>query len=150
MSLEKAMRDKMIAALKSGDKESKQVYSNILDALKKEAKALLAEELSYEQEVTVIKRMIKQINESILKCPASRPDILEKLEFEKAIISEYMPKQMDEDEIRGVISDVLKELGIDTPNIKDKGKIMKELMPRVKGKADGKLVNEVLGSMMVK
>ena len=55
---------------------------------------------------------------------------------------------MDEEEIRVVIQEVLKELGIETPTNKDKGKIMKQLMPQVKGKADGKLVNQVLGSMM--
>ena len=47
-----------------------------------------------------------------------------------------------------VITEVLGELGISQPTAKDKGKIMKNLMPRVKGKADGKLVNQVLGTMM--
>ena len=55
---------------------------------------------------------------------------------------------MDEAEIRAVAAEVLAGLGIETPTAKDKGKIMKELMPRVKGKADGKLVNQVHGSMM--
>ena len=53
---------------------------------------------------------------------------------------------MDEEEIRGVIAAVLEELEIAQPTAKDKGRIMKTLMPRVKGKADGALVNKVLGS----
>ena len=53
---------------------------------------------------------------------------------------------MDEAEIREVISAVLAELDIEKPTAKDKGRIMKTLMPRVKGKADGGLVNQVLGS----
>ena len=60
----------------------------------------------------------------------------------------YAPKMMDESEIKAVIEETLKELSIETPTAQDKGKIMKVLMPKVKGKADGKLVNQVLGSMM--
>lgn len=148
MSLDKTIRAEMIAALKRGDKEAKQVYSNILDALNKEAKALLVTELTPEQEVTVIKRMVKQISDSIDTCPADREETLAKLKFERDIIVSYMPKQMSEDEINAVISETLAELGIDTPTNKDKGKIMKVLMPKVKGKADGKLVNQLLANRM--
>lgn len=55
---------------------------------------------------------------------------------------------MDESEITTIIQSVLSNLGIDTPTAKDKGRIMKDLMPQVKGKADGKLVNQVLMSLM--
>ena len=51
---------------------------------------------------------------------------------------------MDADEIKAIISGVLSDLGIEAPTPQDKGKIMKELMPKVKGKADGKLVNSIL------
>ena len=63
-----------------------------------------------------------------------------------SVYSEFVPKLMGEDEIREVILAVLAELAIEKPTAKDKGKIMKTLMPRVKGKADGSLVNQVLGS----
>lgn len=55
---------------------------------------------------------------------------------------------MDKDAIEKVIKETLAELSIEKPTPKDKGAIMKTLMPKVKGKADGKLVNEVLASMM--
>ena len=55
---------------------------------------------------------------------------------------------MDEDKIREVINGVLAEMGIDSPTAKDKGKIMKVLMPKVKGKADGKLVNEIFTTFL--
>ena len=58
------------------------------------------------------------------------------------------PKMMSEEDIRAVISEVLAGLGITEPTGKDKGRIMKELMPKVKGKADGKLVNEIVAAMM--
>jgi uncharacterized protein YqeY len=138
------IRNEMVTALKNGDKERKQVYSGILDALTKEAKNLLVDNLTPEQEVQVIKRMLNQNRDSIENCPASRPEILEKLNFERAIIAQYMPQQMNEDEIKVVINEVLAELNITAPTKGDKGKIMKVLMPKVKGKADGKLVNETL------
>src|SRR5699024_5523186 len=65
-----------------------------------------------------------------------------------AVLEEYAPKMMSEDEIKAVISDVISGLGIEKPLPKDKGRIMKELMPKVKGKADGKLVNELVAGFM--
>ena len=138
------IRSEMVTALKNGDKERKQVYSGILDALTKEAKNLLVDNLTPEQEVQVIKRMLNQNRDSIENCPTSRPEILEKLNFERDIIAQYMPQQMNEDEIKAVINEVFAELDITAPTKGDKGKIMKVLMPKVKGKADGKLVNETL------
>ena len=55
---------------------------------------------------------------------------------------------MSEDEIKATIQSVLDELGITEPTGKDRGKIMKDLMPKVKGKADGKLVNQMFASML--
>ena len=60
-----------------------------------------------------------------------------------------MPEQMDEQQIRSAIESVLEALGIAEPSAKQKGVIMKELMPRVKGKADGKLVNQLLSTYFV-
>ena len=70
------------------------------------------------------------------------------MHFSISVLEEYAPKMMDEKEIRTVIEETLKELSIEAPTGKDKGNIMKALMPKVKGKADGKVVNEVLASMM--
>ena len=80
--------------------------------------------------------------------PSDRTDIIEECEFTIKVLEEYAPKMMDEAEIKSVIEGVLAELEISAPTPQDKGKIMKVLMPKVKGKADGKLVNTVLGSMM--
>ncbi len=80
--------------------------------------------------------------------PEDRTDLIEEAQKRLAVLEEYAPKMMDADEIKAVIQTVLSELGIETPTAKEKGKIMKELMPRVKGKADGKEVNQILASMM--
>ena len=147
MSMLNEIRAKMNEALKAGDKETKQVYSSILNALTGKAKALLVQELTPEQETEVIQKLVKQNKESIDTCPADRTDILQQLQFERDILVRYMPKQMDADEIRAVIGQVLTELNITAPTAKDKGRIMKNLMPLVKGKADGKMVNDILAAM---
>ena len=61
---------------------------------------------------------------------------------------EFAPEDMSVEQIKEVIASVLEELGLASPTAKDKGAIMKVLMPRVKGKADGKVVNETLASML--
>lgn len=147
MSMTKEIRTKMTDALKAGDKDTKNVYSAILNALTNKAKELLVTELSPEQEIEVIQKLVKQNKESIDTCPADRTEMLATLNFERNILLLYMPKQMDEAEIEAVIRGVLNDLGIETPTGKDKGRIMKNLMPLVKGKADGKLVNEVLAKI---
>lgn len=146
MSVMADVHIRMVNAMKAKDKQSKDAYSNILAALKAKAKELLVDELTDEQAAQVIVKMAKQNQESIDTCPADREDIMKTLQFERGIILRYMPEQMDESEIKTKISEVLFELGLTSPTAKDKGKIMKVLMPRVKGKADGKLVNTVLAT----
>ena len=80
--------------------------------------------------------------------PADRTEIIDDCRKRLAVLEQYAPKMMDETEIRDVISATLTEAGIDAPTPKDKGRIMKVLMPKVKGKADGKLVNDILTSFM--
>ena len=93
-------------------------------------------------------KMCKQIQETLDSCPPFRVDIKNQACYELAVLSAYAPTQMSTDEVKSVIQDVLTELGIEKPTPRDKGKIMKILMPRVKGKADGNLVNDILAEMM--
>ena len=80
--------------------------------------------------------------------PSDRTDIIDECKKRLAVLENYAPKMMDETEIKEVIASVLTKLEIETPVAKDKGRIMKELMPQVKGKADGSLVNQVLMGML--
>ena len=79
--------------------------------------------------------------------PADRTDVIEENRLRMSVYSEFAPKQMDEAEIAEVIRATLAELGIQTPTVKDKGRIMKTLMPKVKGKADGALVNKLVAAL---
>ena len=141
------IRGEMMAAMKARDKKRKDVLSMLLTALKNKA-IDKREDLTTEEEDQIILKQIKQTKETLEMTPADRTDIIEECEYTIKVLEEYAPKMMSEDEITAVIKEVLSERAIETPTAKDKGKIMKELMPRVKGKADGKVVNQVLASMM--
>lgn len=71
-----------------------------------------------------------------------RADLVAKEEAELAVLQEYLPEQLSPDEIRGIVQEVIEAVGASTAG--DIGKVMKELMPRLRGKADGKLVNEIV------
>lgn len=144
MSLENEFRKKMNDALKAGNKEEHSIYSSIVVAIVNKKKDLRVECLDEEQEIEVLTRMAKQNKESIDTCPKNRTDILDELIFERSILTKYLPEQMTEDEIVTVVNEVLSDIGIQNPTLKDRGKIMKVLMPRVKGRADGKIVNQIL------
>lgn len=141
------VRSAMMAAMKAKDKERKDALSALLTALKNKAIDKRAN-LTEEEETQVILKEIKQLKETIEMTPADRTDILAECNSRLAVLEEYAPKMMDEAEIKAVVSEVLTSLGLDAPTAKEKGKIMKELMPKVKGKADGKLVSEVVASFL--
>ena len=147
MSMIEDVRSAMVAAMKAGDKERKASLSFLLSSLKNKAIDKRAD-LTAEEEAQVVLKEIKQVKETLSLTPEDRTDIIAECEHRLAVLDEYAPKMMSEEDIRAVISEVLAGLGITEPTGKDKGRIMKELMPRVKGKADGKLVNQVLMGML--
>lgn len=141
------VRAAMVAAMKAKDKETKETLSVLLGALKNKAIDKRAD-LTEEEEIQVILKEIKQTKETLEMTPADRTDIIEECKNRIAVLEQYAPKMMDTEEIKAVITATLAEVGIEAPTAKDKGKIMKVLMPKVKGKADGKLVNEIFTSFL--
>ena len=142
MSKIEEVRSAMVAAMKAKDKDTKETLSALLAALKNKAIDKRAD-LTDEEEIQVIMKEIKQTKETLEMTPADRTDIIEECKKRLAVLEQYAPKLMDEAEIRATIEATLAEVGIENPTGKDKGKIMKVLMPKVKGKADGKLVNQI-------
>ena len=147
MSQTDEVRKAMVDAMKAKDKDTKDTLSLLLAALKNKAIDKRAD-LTEEEEVQVILKEIKQTKESLEMTPSDRTDMIEECKRRLAVLETFAPKMMDADEIKAVVESVLSDLGITAPTAKDKGRIMKELMPKVKGKADGKLVNEIVGSYM--
>ena len=146
MSKIDAVRAAMVEAMKAKDKARKDSLSMLLSALKN-AEINKREPLTEEEENAVVKKEIKQTQETYEMAPADREDIRSEAAARMAVYKEFAPEDMSAEQIREVISAVLSEMGIENPTAKDKGAIMKVLMPRVKGTAAGRLVNETLASM---
>lgn len=147
MSKEDTVRAEMVAAMKAHDKDRKESLSMLLSALKN-GRIDKREALTEAEEDAIIKKEIRQTQETIDLAPADRTDIIEPAKARIKVYSEFVPADLTAEEIRGIIAETIQELGLEAPTGADRGKIMKVLMPRVKGKADGKLVNETLGSML--
>lgn len=141
------IRAQMVAAMKDKDKERKDSLSMLLSALKNKAIDKRAD-LTEAEENEVIKKEIRQTKETMDSAPADREDIRSQCEKRLAVYKEFAPEDLSEDAIREIIKEVLRDLAIEKPTPKDKGKIMKELMPRVKGKAEGSVVNKIVGEFM--
>lgn len=143
MNKQELVRTEMIKAMKEKDKPKKETLSMLLAALKN-AEIDKMRVLSPEEEDAVVQKEIKQTKETLEMTPADRTDIIHQCNNRLAVLQQFAPQMMGEAEIEKVISDVLNDLGLNDPTKREKGKIMKVLMPQVKGKADGKLVNTIL------
>ncbi len=146
MSKIETVRAEMVNAMKNKDKERKEILSLLLAALKNVAIDKRAD-LTEEEENSVVLKEIKQLNVLLEQTPADRTDIIELCRYRIGVLEEFAPKMLNEEEIKELIAEVMQGLGIDAPAPSDKGKIMKELMPKVKGKADGKMVNQLVADM---
>ncbi len=139
----------MNEAAKAQDKMRLGVLRNILAQVKNKEIALIkrAEGLNDEEVIAVIKTMVKQCLDSVEQFKnGGRQDLVDKEEAELKILQSFLPPQLSRDEIKAVVSDVVNNLH--ASGVKDMGRVMKEVMPRLSGKADGKLVNEVVKEIL--
>lgn len=143
MSKIDTVRAAMMQAMKDKNKERKESLSMLLSALKNKVIDKRAD-LTEEEENAVVLKEIKQCQEAIDTAPAGREDVIQENTARIAVYQEFAPRMMDREEIAAVVDQVLAELNLSAPTAKEKGLIMKTLMPRVKGKADSALVNQVL------
>ena len=146
MSKIDVVRKAMMDALKAGDKPRKEALSLLLSALKAKNIDKRAD-LTEDEENAVVYKEIKEAKETLDTTPADRSDIIDECKLRISVWSEFAPARMDEDAIRAVIRETLAELGIDAPTVKDKGRIMKVLMPKLNGKAEGRLVNQLVSEV---
>ena len=147
MSKIDVVRKAMMDAMKAGDKPRKEALSLLLSALKAKAIDKRAD-LTEDEENAVVYREIKEAKETLDTTPADRADIIAECKLRIAVWCEFAPARMDEDAIRAVITETLAELGIAEPTAKDKGRLMKVLMPKLNGKAEGRLVNQLVGEVL--
>ena len=146
MSLMEQLTADMKAAMKQGQKERLSVIRLVRGAVR-QAEIDGKKTLTDDEVLGVIGKEVKMRRDSIEEfARGGRTDLVEKTQAEIEILMPYLPEQIGADEVRKIVEEVIAEVGAATP--KDRGKVMGALMPRVKGRADGKLVNEIVRSLL--
>ena len=143
MTFEKLHAD-MVVAMKAHDKERKGVISTLIADVKKAAiDAGKRDDIPEELVDQVILKSLKTAKEQLDTCPDERAELKAEYQFNYDVISKYAPKMMDAEEIREYLRTNFAEV-IATKN---KGQIMKVVMPALKGKADGKTINQIVAEL---
>lgn len=134
----------MIAAMKARDKARKESISALIQAVKKAGiDAGCREDIPEEMVNKVILKELKTVKEQIDSCPADRTDLKEEYQARYDVFNEYAPKLMSVDEVEAE----LKEKFADVLATGNKGQIMKMVMPAFKGRADGKVINQLVAKL---
>ena len=143
MQLETLQKD-MIAAMKAKDKERKDSISSLIGAIKKVAiDEKVREDIPEELVDRVILKEMKSVKEQIDTCPADRTELLAAYKARYALFEEYAPKMLSPEEVKAII---MKKFA-DVVATKNKGMIMKNVMGELKGKADGKVINQIVAEL---
>ncbi len=145
-NLKQKLSDELRDSMRKGDKLRVSVIRMLLASVKN-AEIEKRGELTEPEMLGVVGREVKKRNESIEAFSrGNRPELVEREEAELAILKGYMPTQLSEGEIRAAINEAVSETGAGA--MADKGRLMSVLMPRMKGRADGKLVNELVNQIL--
>jgi len=148
MSLKDRLTEDMKEAMKA--KESGKLKLSVIRMVKAAVKNQEIEkgrELNDDEVIQVLSREVKLRRDSIAEFEkANRPDTVETLHQEIAILMDYLPQQMTAEEILQLVKKTVAEVGAQSP--KDMGKVMGKIAPLTKGRADGKLVNEMVTKVL--
>jgi len=132
----------MKSALKNNDTLRRSTITMVRAAILQKEKDE-RKELNDDDIIGVISREVKQRRDAIPEFEkGNRPDLVDKLNSEINILMEYLPQQLTENEVDAMVLEAISE--VNASGIKDMGKVMGVLMPRLKGRADGKLVNQLV------
>ncbi|MFC0212078.1 GatB/YqeY domain-containing protein [Paenibacillus chartarius] len=146
MSLSERLNEDMKNAMKSQDKFKLSVIRMVRSAIKN-IEIDTKKTLSDDEVLDVLNREIKQRKDSLQEFEkAGRDDLAETVQAEIAVLIEYMPQQLSEEEVKAIVQQTIQEVGASSKA--DMGKVMGALMPKVKGRADGKLVNQLVQQLL--
>ncbi|WP_099352219.1 GatB/YqeY domain-containing protein [Fredinandcohnia onubensis] len=143
MSLLERLNNDMKTAMKNKDKDRLSVIRMVKAALQNEGIKLGSNELSEDAELTVLTRELKQRKDSLREFSnAGREDLVNKIQTEIEILEVYLPKQLSEEELVEIVKETVQE--VNASSKAEMGKVMAAIMPKVKGKADGSLINKLV------
>ncbi len=135
------LRKDLVAAMKEKNKEKREAISSLIGAIKKVAiDEGNRDNISDELVDKMVLKELKSYKEQIDTCPAERTELLEEYKKRESYVKVYAPVMLDKD---GIIK-IINEKFSDVVASKNKGQIMKSIMPEFKGKADGKLINAIV------
>ena len=138
------LQSAMIAAMKAKDKPRKDAISALVSAVKKAGiDAGCRDDIPTSMVDQVILKELKSVKEQIDTCPESRGDLKEEYQFRYNVMQEFAPQQMSAEEVKAVLQEKFAEVLA----TKNKGMIMKAVMGELKGKADGKVINQVVAEL---
>ncbi len=138
------LQSAMIAAMKAKDKPRKDAISALVSAVKKAGiDAGCREDIPTSMVDQVILKELKSVKEQIDTCPDSRADLKDEYQFRYNVMQEFAPQQMSAEEVKAVLQEKFAEVLA----TKNKGMIMKTVMAELKGKADGKVINQVVAEL---
>jgi hypothetical protein len=141
MPMTETIRSEMTAAWKAGNLERRDALRLLMASLEN-ARIDLGRPLEDEDATKVLQREAKQRRDSITEFQqAGRADLVAKEQAELDTISEFLPQQLTEDELRAIVREVIAEVG--ATSAADVGKVMRPLMARIAGRGDGRLANEI-------
>ena len=142
MSLLDTLQKDMITAMIAKDKDTLSVV-RMLKASVQNEQINLGHDLIPDEENALMAKEYKQRKDSLAEFEkGGRQDLVDATQKEMAVVAKYMPKQMSADEVQKVVEETINE--VNATSMKDFGKVMGAIMPKVKGKADGKVVNETV------
>lgn len=148
MSLLETLNTDLKTAMKNRDKATLATVRMLKAAVTNE-RIKLGHDLSEQDELAVLATELKQRKESLVEFEkANREDLVADLKGEIAIVQHYLPQPLSEAEVQDLVNQVVTETG--AQSTKDFGKVMKALMPQVKGRADGSLVNRLVKAALTK
>lgn len=145
-----SLKEKLADDLKSAMKEKNLVRKNVVQLIR--AGILQIEKdkqitLDDDGILEVIAKQLKQRRDSLPDYEKSgREDLISELKSEMDVLMEYLPKQLTKEELEVIVKEAIKKIG--ASSVKDMGKIMAEVMPLTKGRADGRLINEIARNLL--
>ena len=136
------IKEQLKASMKKGDKKNVLAIRNILEKIKN-VQVDSKEELKENQIIKIISKHAKQLRESIMQFEkGNRSDLAEKEKEELKIAEQFLPAQLSENEIKDIVINVIKELN--AKQMSDMGKVMKVVIDKTKGNADGKIISNLV------
>ncbi len=146
MSIKEQLKSDMKDAMRAKDKIKLSTIRMIM-SLVKNAEIEKRGELTDEEVVSLLQKYAKQRRESIeMYEKGGRQDLVDKEKSELLIVESYLPEQLDENEIKNIVKSVIAEVG--ASSVRDMGKVMQAVMPKLKGRADGSIVNRVVRELL--